>query len=122
MLAFDLRCDTLASSSHTVLIQGGVDNKATDALSRRGLTTKSPVMFVLMEYLHQSDIRGLRCELSWRPRLENSLADELTNLCFDSFDLSRRVDISWEVLELPILKAFAGVFERVSEPGGPAVS
>ena len=107
VMVFDFKADSNSSLVHTLVLSGGVDNKATEALSKRGLTTKSPVMIVLMEYLHQADVRGLRCELNWRPRSENVLADQLTNAVFDSFNLGLRMNVSWDDLQLPILKAFS---------------
>ena len=69
---------------HILRCVGGVDNKAVDALSSKKLSTKLPVMIVLIEYLDHCDMVGLRCQLDWRPRETNVQADDLTNHKFDS--------------------------------------
>ena len=62
LMIFDLSINDNVSAKHNVVLHPGVDNKATDALVRRGFSPKAPVMFVLVEYLHQADCRGLKCQ------------------------------------------------------------
>ena len=88
----------------SLAIQGGTDNKANDALSKRASSTKWPLMLVNMQYSHLLKQAGLRVNLQWRPRDENQLADDLTNLRFDGVDMSKRVQVEFEDLDLTLLK------------------
>ena len=119
LMIFDLGVGDNVSAKHNVVLHAGVDNKATDALVRRGLSTKAPVMFVLMEYLHQADCRGLRCQLDWRPREQNQLADDLTNSLFDAFKYEFRIPVSWSDLKFDMLDEFAQLWHE--DPGSKAV-
>ncbi|CAE7483959.1 unnamed protein product, partial [Symbiodinium sp. CCMP2456] len=76
---------------------------AADSISSRHLTTKVPVMFVLMEFSQQCDSAGVRCHLNWRPRDANQEADRITKNNFSDFSLEHRVDVSWSELGLSVL-------------------
>ncbi|CAE6925361.1 unnamed protein product [Symbiodinium sp. CCMP2592] len=82
---------------------GGTDNKSADAISARLLTTKVPVMFVLMEYAHRCDLAGVRCLLNWRPRDANQEADRITKNDFSDFCPGLRVTVSWSELNFSVL-------------------
>ncbi|CAE7367716.1 unnamed protein product [Symbiodinium natans] len=82
---------------------GGTDNKATEALSIKLLTTKVPLMFILMQYVDRCDHLGIRCHLSWRPRDANVEADQITKHCFDAFSAGRRLSVSWSEVDLSVL-------------------
>ncbi|CAE7269737.1 unnamed protein product, partial [Symbiodinium sp. CCMP2592] len=82
---------------------GGADNKSADAISARLLTTKVPVMFVLMEYAHRCDLAGVRCLLNWRPRDANQEADRITKNDFSDFCPDLRVTVSWSELNFSVL-------------------
>ena len=97
-----------AMSSHLLHCGGGTDNKAAGSLSVRKLSTKLPVMVVLMEYLSQCESMNIRCKLNWRPRDTNVEADDLTNERFDRFDMKLRIPIKWEDLTFPILERMIG--------------
>ena len=90
-------------SSHTIRCGGGTDNKAADQLVQKRLSTKIPLMFLLMEYLSYCETVGLRCQLDWRPREVNIEADDLTNQVFSKFQMKNRIQFHWEDLDLPIL-------------------
>ena len=86
IMIFDLRAKLVGHMAvQKLVIHGGVDNRATSFLPQKGITTKTPLLGVLMEYLHQADKRGLRCVLDWRPRSVNEEADRLTNSDFRDF-------------------------------------
>ena len=80
---------------------GGTDNRAAESLSMRLLTTKVPLMFILMQYVDFCDLLGIRCHLSWRPRDTNVEADQITKFSVDGFDASLRLPVSWSELDLP---------------------
>ena len=46
---------------------------------------------------------GVRISLAWRPRDQNTLADDLTNSRFDDVDLDKRIDVAFSDLELSLL-------------------
>ena len=98
-----------------VVIHGGVDKKATGFLALKGVSTKTPLLGVLMEHLHQAESRNIRCILDWRPRDTNVEADSLTNLDFKDFKAENRLDASWEKLDLPILKGCAHLLQRFKD-------
>ena len=57
------------------------------------MTTKFPLVAVLMELAAQLMQRGLSLDLNWAPRLQNLQADALTNADFRGFDPARRVHV-----------------------------
>ena len=92
------------AASHVVRCGGGTDNKAASAVTNRGLSTKLPLMIILMEYLGTREEIGLRCHLDWRPRDTNTEADDLTNGRFHAFQASKRIPVSWSDLDLPYIR------------------
>ena len=102
---FDIKCECQGGKvTHLLLCGGGTDNKAASQLVQKGLSTKMPLMVVLMDYLGYCEEMGLRCHLDWRPRDVNVEADDLTNLKFDSFNLAKRIKVRWESLEFPMIE------------------
>ena len=79
-------------------LRGGTDNKAAESLAAKGLTTKFPLVIVLMEYLAICEQRRVRCQLEWTPQ-----RNECWGRWFDQsgvwhMDLEKRIDIlgsSW---------------------------
>jgi len=59
-------------------------------------TTKWPLALVNMQMAEHLLRNNLLLGLRWRPRDENTLADELTNKAFGNFDVDKRVLISLE--------------------------
>lgn len=105
--------DQRLGKRHLLVIKGGVDNKATSYLVKKGISTRTPLLMVLMEYLRQADLKSLRCDLDWRPREVNVEADQLTNSDFSSFDLRNRVEVNWSELRLPILEGCAPLLKSL---------
>ena len=94
--------------AHILHCGGGTDNKAAGSLASRKLSTKLPVMIVLMEYLSQCESMNIRCQLNWRPRDTNVEADDLTNEKFERFNLNNRIDCQWQDFRFPILEKLVG--------------
>ena len=94
---------------------GGTDNKAASQLVRKRLSTKWPVMIVLMDFLNFCEERRIRCQLDWRPRDTNVEADDLTNGVFGSFSLERRLEVSWSDLEFPMIELLMSASESFSK-------
>eukprot|EP00435_Cladocopium_sp_Y103_P044193 s658_g12.t1 len=103
------------SATHLLKCGGGTDNKAASRLVRKRLSTKIPLMIVLMDYLGFCEEQGLHCQLDWRPRDTNIEADQLTNGIFDSFDLSRRLNVTWEQLDFPMISYLMKFAESFSK-------
>ena len=95
------------SHSHILRFGSGTDNRAAEALGKKGLIAKIPLVLVLMEYLGLCEDLGARCHLSWRPRETNVEADDLTNERFSVFDLEKRVNVCWDDIQLPYMKLFS---------------
>ena len=89
--------------SFRACFSAGTDNKAADSISARLLTTKVPVMFVLMEFSLRCDSSGIRCLLNWRPREANQEADRITKNDFSDFSADHRVAVSWDELQFSVL-------------------
>ena len=89
--------------SFRACFSAGTDNKAADSMSARLLTTKVPVMFVLMEFSLRCDSSGVRCLLNWRPRDANQEADRITKNDFSDFSADLRVAVSWDELQFSVL-------------------
>ena len=56
---------------------------------------------------------GLRVGLKWRPRNENTIADDLTNGRFDQVAADKRIDVKWSDLKFTLLEK---LWESREEP------
>ena len=86
-------------------IQGGTDNESVDHLAKKNSTTRWPLTLINIQLSHLMMRAGLRVKLAWRPRDENTLADDFTNCRFDGVDASKRVrmclgDLDFSLLDL----------------------
>ena len=86
------------------ICSAATDNRGNSLLTARWLTTSFPLAAVLMELATVLQERGLSLELHWAPRLQNSLADSLTNQDFRSFDPKLRLRFSFRDYKGAILK------------------
>eukprot|EP00435_Cladocopium_sp_Y103_P024615 s4687_g6.t1 len=84
-------------------IQSGTDNRSIDFLSKKNSTTRWPLTLVNMQMSHCLMKAGVRVSLSWRPRDENTLADDLTNSRFEKVDSCKRVCAEFSELGLSLL-------------------
>ena len=103
------------AASHIVKCGGGTDNKAASSVTSKRLSTKLPLLIILMEYLGTCEEIGLRCHLDWRPRDTNTEADDLTNGRFEAFQDSRRIQVSWSDLDLPYIQSLMKHSETFSK-------
>ena len=102
-------------SAHLLRCGGGTDNRSTGQLVKRRLSTKWPVMILLLDYLAYCEEIGVRCELDWRPRDANVEADQLTNSDFSAFSIERRIKVEWEDLSFPIVDLLMKYSESFSK-------
>lgn len=89
-----------------VVITGGTDNKANEAVQKRNATTKWPLLALRMQMASTLLDASVRMKLKWRPREENIPADDLTNEEFSKFDPKRRLHP--DLARLPM-----GLFEQL---------
>ena len=102
-------------AAHVLHCGGGTDNRAAESLSAKGLSTKFPLMIVLMEYLAICECKHMRFQLEWHPRESNVEADDLTNLEFGKFDLQKRINVSWSDLKFPMIELLMKFCEAFSK-------
>ena len=88
-----------------IVVSAITDNKGNESLSRKQSSTKWPLMLVNIQLSHCLLKASMRLNLVWRPREENTLADDLTNDRFKSFSPCLRVRFSFEELPLSLLNS-----------------
>lgn len=86
-----------------VSLYGGTDNKANESLSEKRSTTKWPLMGINMQLSSMLSRSRLSLGLRWRPRDENTEADQLTNEDFTGFSMDHRIAVSWADLQFDVL-------------------
>jgi hypothetical protein len=84
-------------------IGGSTDNQGNSFLINKMMTTKFPLVAVLMEIAARLNKSGKTLNLTWTPRGQNAEADELSNFIFKSFDPAKRIDISLESIDFLVL-------------------
>ena len=86
-----------------ISLVGGTDNRANESLSAKRSTTKWPLMGINMQLSSALSRARLSLGLRWRPREENTEADQLTNEVYDGFEQAQRLHVSWGDLDLGVL-------------------
>ncbi|CAE7239965.1 unnamed protein product, partial [Symbiodinium necroappetens] len=86
------------------ICSAATDNRGSSQLTARWLTTSFPLVAVLMELATVLQGNGLSLELHWAPRLQNSLADSLTNQDFKSFNPELRRRFSFSSYQSVVMK------------------
>ena len=98
-----------------VNICGGTDNRSTPAVQKKGLSTKWPLFgFQMCAHSAMNDVNK-RLVLNWRPRAENSYADELTNGVFSRFSPHLRVRLTLDQIPLGLLHKLAKAADEFAE-------
>ena len=103
LYAFGYLAPSSRRASIKLWIQGGTDNKSIDHLAKKNSTTRWPLTLINMQLSHLLMRAGLRVKLAWRPRDENTLADDLTNGRFDDVDSAKRVRVCLGDLDFSLL-------------------
>ena len=98
-----------------VSLTAGPDNRANEALSSKRATTRWPLMAINMQLSSRLSKARAALSLRWRPREENTEADDLTNERFDGFDPGLRVPMSLHDMDLPILLALVATRSEFEE-------
>ena len=87
----------------TIEVLAQTDNKSNEGLSKKGTTTKWPLLMVNMQLTHLLMKASLKLNLGWRPRDQNQEADDLTNEVFDRFSQELRIPLQYTDLQLSFL-------------------
>ena len=88
-----------------VFLIGGTDNRANEALTAKRSTTKWPLLAINMQLSSDLSRARLSLGLKWRPREENTEADQLTNEVFTGFDDDLRIQVRWTDLDFGVLNS-----------------
>ena len=113
--AFGWIVDGRRRRSLQVSLVGGTDNRANEALTLKRSTTRWPLMAINMQMSSALARSRTTLNLSWRPREENTEADDLTNEAFGGFDPSLRVAVKLGDLDLAILQALVAAHSEFEE-------
>ena len=84
-------------------LSGFTDNRSNAHLLDKMMTSKFPLVVVLIELAEQLATENVGLSLRWVPRLQNSEADALTNEVFHEFDMSRRIAVEVESLQFLVM-------------------
>ena len=87
----------------SVQVTGMTDSRVASMVIGRGATSSFPLCLLAMEASAQMESRGLVLELEWVPREKNQEADDLSNLSFSGFDMSRRLQMDIPTLPFIVL-------------------
>ena len=104
--------DSAERKQFDLVVQGGTDNRSIEQMTRKAATTRWPLVLVNMQLTDSTMRSGMRVGLKWRPRDENTVADDLTNEKFDQVDIAKRVQISWNEIKLDLLNKLWGAREE----------
>ena len=101
----------------SIMLRGITDNQGNQAVMTRLMTSKFPLVVILVELAAQLELRNIDLALDWVPRDQNEPADALSNGDFAMFDEKRRVHIDMgqtKWLLLPeILEVSADLYKDV---------
>ena len=104
--------DSAERKQFDLLVQGGTDNRSIEQMMRKAATTRWPLVLVNMQLTDSTMKSGMRVGLKWRPRDENTVADDLTNEKFDQVEVAKRVHIAWNEIKLDLLNKLWGAREE----------
>ena len=104
--------DSAEREQFDLMVQGGTDNRSIEQMARKAATTRWPLVLVNMQLTDSMMKSGMRVVLKWRPRDENTVADDLTNERFDQVDMEKRVRMQWKEVKLDLLNKLRGAREE----------
>eukprot|EP00435_Cladocopium_sp_Y103_P018236 s1517_g4.t1 len=119
----------VARRTVTLALRAGTDNLANEHLSSKRSTTKWPLMLLNLQLSSCLAKARLSLDLKWRPREENTEADQLTNENFSGFPFEDRIDLKFEDIELTLVRAlwetkvqFDSARQEAKEAGNSAMA
>ena len=86
-------------------LTAGTDNRANEYLSQKRSTTKWPLMLVNMQLSSLLARSRTVVKLKWRPREENTVADDITNSVFTQLDMEKRLHVEYDDIPTEIIHA-----------------
>ena len=96
-----------------LLLEAGTDNLATEHITKKGASNKFPLAYVQMQLGLKCYLYGLVFKVCWRPREVNVEADDLTNLKFHRFSMSKRCEVEWKKLDWTIMEQLLSFRDEV---------
>ena len=96
-------------------LTAGTDNRANEYLSQKRATTKWPLMLVNMQLSSVLARSRTGVKLRWRPREENTVADDITNSVFTQLDVEKRLHVEYEDIPTEIIHALWQVKSEFDE-------
>ena len=91
------------------------DNLGNSYVTKKLMTTKMPLSAVLMQLTTTLARKGLWLDLTWCPREENVLADELTNEDFTHFSEELRMPLTWGQVPTDVMAKLLEAMKGFSE-------
>ena len=83
----------------------GTDNKANDYLSQNHSTTRWPLMLVNMQLSSVLARARTGVKLKWRPREENTVADDIASPVYTQLDIQKQLRVEYEDIPTEIIHA-----------------
>ena len=105
LVAFGWTTDAASRKELELHLDAGTDNRSNEFLSRKRATTKWPLMLVNMQLSSILARARVGVKLRWRPREENTIADDITNSIFTQVDLAKRVDLGFSDVPTGIIRS-----------------
>eukprot|EP00435_Cladocopium_sp_Y103_P027253 s3393_g6.t1 len=103
LTAFGWTAPCRTRKSLEVSFSAGTDNRSNEFLSQKRATTKWPLMLINMQFSALLSRARIGVRLRWRPREENTIADDITNSVFTQVDSSKRIQMVYEDLPTSII-------------------
>ena len=106
-------------SGINVMVEAFTDNQGNSFALKKGMSTKYPLTVLIMELSELMAQRKLQVNLKWVKRDDNQGADDLTNLEFEKFELTRREavhkdELDWLVMD-DLLRESEALYREVRE-------
>lgn len=92
-----------AGGDVNVRAEAFTDNRGNEFIVQRGMTTKFPLVLLVIEMSETLRSEDATAGLTWIKREENQLADDLTNEEFGKFDEKKRVIVTEEKCKWVVL-------------------
>ena len=86
-----------------ICLSAGTDNRGNEYLSQKRATTKWPLMLVNMQLSSILAKSRVGVKLNWRPREQNTVADDITNSVYTQVDMSKKMDLVYGDLPTEII-------------------
>ena len=104
-----------SSAKGCIQLTGSTDNLGNSWILNKMMSTKFPMLIVLVELAAQLRKLNASLNLVWVPRLQNEEADALTNGEFSAFRTENRVNADVPSLSFPFLPKLAEVSEEIHQ-------